>query len=380
MMIPHITLQKDYAISRVLKGGWQLAGGHGEIKMIPHITLQKDYAISRVLKGGWQLAGGHGEINRQTAINDMFTFVENGITTFDCADIYTGVEEMIGIFLQQYRKKYGQEKTEQIKVHTKFVPDLNVLPNINSKDVEAIIDRSLERLGLEQLHLVQFHWWDYDIPRYVETALVLKELQKKGKILHLAGTNFDVTHLHEIMNAGVNFLSLQVQYSVLDHRPEKKMVEFCRAYGIHLICYGTVAGGFLSRRYLGVPEPQHPLENRSLTKYKLIIDDLGGWEYFQLLLKTLDEIAKKHHTSIASIASRYVLERPQVAAVIMGARNTSHIDDTVKMFDFSFDNEDIKKLEDIFSQAKELEGDIYTLEREKSGRHAGIMKYNLNSQ
>src|SRR5260370_42030991 len=93
---------------------------------------------------------------------------------------------------------------------------------VNSKDVEAIIDRSLERLGLEQLHLVQFHWWDYDIPRYVETALVLKELQKKGKILHLAGTNFDVTHLHEIMNAGVNFLSLQVQYSVLDHRPEKK--------------------------------------------------------------------------------------------------------------------------------------------------------------
>src|SRR5258708_34613027 len=128
MMIPHITLQKDYAISRVLKGGWQLAGGHGEIKMIPHITLQKDYAISRVLKGGWQLAGGHGEINRQTAINDMFTFVENGITTFDCADIYTGVEEMIGIFLQKYRKKYGQEKTEQIKVHSPFAQVASPFP------------------------------------------------------------------------------------------------------------------------------------------------------------------------------------------------------------------------------------------------------------
>jgi aryl-alcohol dehydrogenase-like predicted oxidoreductase len=348
--------------------------------MIPQVTLQKDYLISRILKGGWQLAGGHGQINRQTAIDDMFTFVDRGITTFDCADIYTGVEEMIGAFLRQYRTKYGQQEANKLRIHTKFVPDLHVLSTINSQDVEAIIDRSLKRLGLDQLHLVQFHWWDYDIPRYVETALILKELQKKGKILNIAGTNFDVPHLSEIIDAGVSFLSLQVQYSVLDHRPEKKMVEFCRTHGIYLICYGTVAGGFLSEKYLGVPEPQYPLENRSLTKYKLIIDDLGGWEYFQLLLKTLNGIAKKHNTSIANIASRYVLEKPQVAAVVIGARNANHVDDIAKIFDFSFDIEDRAKLEVVFNQAKELDGDIYSLEREKGGRHANIMKYNLNKE
>ena len=53
------------------------------------------------------------------------------------------------------------------------------------------------------------------------------------------------------------------------------MVDFCRENGIQLLCYGSVAGGFLSARYAGLPEPEEPLPNRSLTKYKLIIDELG---------------------------------------------------------------------------------------------------------
>ena len=55
------------------------------------------------------------------------------------------------------------------------------------------------------------------------------------------------------------------------------MVDFCAAHGIQLLCYGTVAGGFLSERYLDAPEPAAPHENRSLTKYHLIIEEFGGW-------------------------------------------------------------------------------------------------------
>jgi aryl-alcohol dehydrogenase-like predicted oxidoreductase len=346
--------------------------------MVPQVNLRDDYSISRVIKGGWQLAGGHGQVDTQAAIADMFIFVENGITTFDCADIYLGVEEMIGVFLKHYTQKYGKQAAERVKIHTKFVPDLRLLAHIRRENIEAIIDRSLKRLGVEQLHLVQFHWWDYAIPNYVETALVLQDLQKKGKIRYLAGTNFDVYHVQEILSAGVQFVSLQVQYSVLDNRPEKQMIAFCQSQGISLLCYGTVAGGLLSERYLGKPEPQSPLENRSLTKYKFIIDDLGGWGYFQNLLRVLKEIADRHHTSIANVASRYVLERPHVTALVIGARNVSHIQDTVKVFDFSLEKQDYQKLQHVFRDASELEGDIYTLERQKEGKHAGIMKYNLN--
>lgn len=342
--------------------------------------LAPKYQISRVLKGGWQLAGGHGAIEKQSAIDDMFAFVRAGVTTFDCADIYTGVEELIGEFLRQYSKKYSAKETEKIHIHTKFVPDLTLLPQITKKDVETIIDRSLKRLGLEQLHLVQFHWWDYDVPRYVETANYLKELQAKGKIRFVSVTNFDVTHLREIIESGVKLTTHQVQYSVLDHRPEHGMVDFCRKHNIKLLCYGTVAGGFLSEKYLGIAEPKEPLENRSLTKYKLIIDDFGGWDLFQELLQALKKIAEKHHAEIAQVASRYVLEKPEVAGVIVGARNASHVSAVANMFQFVFEQEDIAALEKVMNQAKGPVDDIYNLERLKGGKHAGIMKYNLNKE
>ena len=63
-----------------------------------HIDLAPGYRISRLIKGGWQLAGGHGPVAHAHALADMAAFVEAGITTFDCADIYTGVESLIGRF------------------------------------------------------------------------------------------------------------------------------------------------------------------------------------------------------------------------------------------------------------------------------------------
>ena len=71
--------------------------------------LRPGHRISRVIKGGWQLAGDHGEVRREQAIADMEAFLDAGITTFDCADIYTGVEEMIGHFIADVRNRRGAE-------------------------------------------------------------------------------------------------------------------------------------------------------------------------------------------------------------------------------------------------------------------------------
>jgi aryl-alcohol dehydrogenase-like predicted oxidoreductase len=154
--------------------------------VIPRIALRGGYSISRIIKGGWHLAGDHGAVDAGQALKDMATFVEAGITTFDCADIYTGVEQMIGDFRQAY-----PEHARQVQVHTKFVPDLSELHSLDRAQVAAIIDRSLARLRLERLDLVQFHWWDFTVPRYVETALELDRLRKAGKIAHVGVTNFD---------------------------------------------------------------------------------------------------------------------------------------------------------------------------------------------
>lgn len=345
---------------------------------VERTNLTENYSISRILKGGWQLAGGHGQVDRSTAIEDMFKFVEAGITTFDCADIYTGVEEMIGEFLSRYNGQYGKNKASKIHVHTKFVPDLDLLSKITKNDVERIIDRSLRRLGVDQLDLVQYHWWDYDVPHYVEAAHYLVDLQKKGKIKYIGTTNFDVPHIKEMIDSGVPIVSNQVQYSVLDHRPENGMVEFCQKNNIKLLCYGTAAGGFLSGQYLNVQEPSEPYENRSLTKYKLIIDEFGGWDLFQELLEALDQVAKKYKVSITNIASRYVLDKPRVAGIIIGARNAKHLKDNKRVFRFNLDNEDKKLIEGVIKKSKGPKGDTYFLERIKGGKHARIMKYNLN--
>jgi aryl-alcohol dehydrogenase-like predicted oxidoreductase len=346
--------------------------------MVERQDIAPGYSISRIIKGGWQLAGGHGEIAREAAMDDMFRFVEAGITTFDCADIYTGVEQLIGDFLRELRKSRGESAAKDIQVHTKFVPDLEALPMLTRTHVEKTIDRSLQRLGVEALDLVQFHWWDYEIPGYVEAALHLADLQRAGKIRHIGVTNFDTPRLREMINAGVPVVAHQLQYSAIDHRPEHGMVELCRENGIALVCYGSVAGGFLSERYLQAQEPAAPLENRSLTKYKLIIDEFGDWSLFQELLQALRRTADKHHSTLAAVAMRYVLQKTQVAGVIVGARNSTHLGATVAAFTFALDDEDLAGIAKVTQRSQGPSGDTYSLERIKGGRHATAMKYNLN--
>jgi aryl-alcohol dehydrogenase-like predicted oxidoreductase len=346
--------------------------------VIPRYALSDGYTLARIIKGGWHLAGDHGAIDRRQAIEDMAVFVEAGITTFDCADIYTGVEQLIGDFRRAY-----PTLAQRVQVHTKFVPDLSDLQTADQGYVEKIIDRSLQRLGLERLDLVQFHWWDYSVPRYVETALALERLRVAGKIAHIGVTNFDTRTLAEMVSAGVPIVSHQLQYSLLDNRPATSMVEYCREHDIALLCYGTVAGGFLSERWLGKAEPNRAgtpaLTNRSLIKYQLIMEDFGGWDLFQQLLAVLARLAAKHDTDIASVASRAVLDRPQVAAVIVGATNTTHLQANAQVASLHLDADDRAAIAAITDRRQGPEGDVYTLERDRNGRHGRIMKYELNA-
>jgi len=345
---------------------------------VQRIQLSPGYEISRVIRGGWQLSGSHSAVTSEDPAGDMVAFADAGITTFDCADIYTGVEELIGQFRTRYRDLRGQAALDRIKVHTKFVPDLDVLPRITKSYVEGVIDTSLRRLRMERLDLVQFHWWNYDVPRWLETAHWLNDLRRAGKIDKIGGTNFDTPRMLAMIESGVPLASMQVQYSLLDRRPAKSMAAEATRHNVALFCYGTVAGGFLSEGWLGKPEPMGQLENRSLTKYKLIIDDVGGWDLFQVLLKTLHEIAGRHRSDIATIASAVALTWPGVAAVIVGARNRSHLRSNLAISDVALTADDHALIATVLGQAQELDGDVFALERDKAGRHGSIMKYNLN--
>jgi aryl-alcohol dehydrogenase-like predicted oxidoreductase len=337
------------------------------------VTLAPGFVVSRIAKGNWQLAERHGApYARETAIDDMRRFVEVGITLFDCADHYVGVEQLIG----EFRRRHP-EHARRVRVSTKLVPDLASLPHLKRGHVEHIVDTSLARLGQERLDLVQFHWWDYRVPGYVEAMHWLDDLKSAGKVELIGTTNFDTARLSEVVASGVRVATNQLQYSVLDHRPEHGLAAFCAAHDIKLLCYGTLAGGFIGERWLAAPEPRPPFANRSLVKYRLIIEDFGGWRRLQELLSVLDTIAKRHRVSLGSVAIRYVLDKPSAAVALVGARNAAHLDDLVQAV--ALDEADRSAIARVVSQAPGPRGDCYELERVEDGPHSAIMWKNQNA-
>ena len=207
----------------------------------------------------------------------------------------------------------------------------------------------------------------------------LDDHRRAGKIRFLGVTNFDVARLRELRDAGIPIASHQVQYSVIDRRPASAMTDYCRAHSIPLLCYGGAAGGFLSDRYLGQPEPSMPLDNRSLTKYRLIIDEYGGWEPFQALLGALAAVARIHDATITSVALRWVLDQSQVAGVIVGARHARHLDDLRRVPALRLTGADTQRIGEVVARSTGPAGDVYDLERVKGGPHAAAMRYTLNA-
>jgi aryl-alcohol dehydrogenase-like predicted oxidoreductase len=313
-----------------------------------------DLTICRLLNGMWQVSGGHGRVEPTRAIAEMFAYHEAGFTTWDLADHYGPAEDFLGEFRRQFGQRYGVDRLAEIEAFTKWVPPPGPMTR---RVVEDAIRNSLSRMNVECLDLLQFHWWDYDDKRYLDGLKQLADLQHEGKIRHLALTNFDSERLRVITDHGIRIVSNQVQYSLVDRRPEVRMAPFCREHGITLLTYGTVLGGLLSEKYLGRPEPSRgELNTASLQKYKNMIDVWGGWELFQQLLTVLKQVANKHRVSIANVGVRYILDRPAVAGVIIGARLgvAEHIADNGMVFGLTLDADDQSAINAVLAKSRDL--------------------------
>lgn len=323
--------------------------------------------MNRIIRGCWQLARGHSQ--EIADIEPILDAIKCGFTTFDCADIYLGVEELLGKAMQA---------TQKLRIQTKFVPDLDRLRDIDRTYVEQIIDRSLRRLQVECLDLVQFHWWDWEIKNYLPAMEFLSELKAKGKIAEIGLTNVNKKYLEEI-SSRFEIASLQVQVSLFDRRVELGVAEECLQKNIKIFAYGSLLGGFISKKWLGREEPDlKQVENRSLIKYKLLIDAACGWEEFQRRLIVLDKLADKYHCDMANIAVAALLQGRRADALIIGLSPQN----------FAAQNRSLAKLplleaEDLHAINAwpcHLHGDVYDEERDAHGAHAKIMKYNLNAQ
>jgi aryl-alcohol dehydrogenase-like predicted oxidoreductase len=333
-------------------------------------------ACPRLIRGAWQLAGGHGPVDRARAITDALAYARAGFLAFDCADIYTGVEELLG----ETRRRWQDEHPDAppLRIHTKCVPDLSALPTLRPADIRALVERSRARLGQDALDLVQFHWWDFAVPGFEAALDALETCRRDGLVRQVGLTNTDGARLREVLERGVPVVSNQVQVSLLDRRALRDLSPWCGAAGVSLLAYGTLAGGFFHERWHGAADPAPAFENRSLVKYRLVIDECGGWSAFQDLLDALARIAARHQASIGQVAVAWVLAQPAVGAAIVGARDTTHLDATARIPQLALTATDLADIAQWTTAHPGPQGPVYALERNRTGPHGSIMRYNLN--
>ena len=318
-----------------------------------YTELAPGLTISRALTGLWQIADLERDgtkVNPVEAAGHMKAYLDAGFTTFDMADHYGSAEEITGV----YRQTYGSDAAQ---FFTKWVPSPG---KITAAQVREAVETALMRMKTDQIDLMQFHAWQYAHPSWVDCLFWLQELKNEGLIRHLGLTNFDTAHLQVVVNSGIEVVSNQVCYSLLDQRAAGEMTQLCLTHGVKLLAFGTVAGGFLSEKWLGKPEP---VLSESLTwsqmKYKRFIDAAGGWERFQNLLATLQPIAQKHGVGIATLASHYMLLQPAVAGVIIGARlgKSEHITENQQLFSIQLDEADRTSIQTALSSLQKIPGD-----------------------
>jgi aryl-alcohol dehydrogenase-like predicted oxidoreductase len=337
----------------------------------PRVNLAPGYSIANIINGCWQLSPGHGggPSSARDMKNRFAELVDHGLTTFDCADIYTGTEELLG----EFRRSLSD--SDQIQIHTKFVPNKESLGQLNDRKIDAAIDLSRKKLGVDRLDLVQFHWWDYDVPGLERMYERLLFAQSNGKIRLLGVTNFNTERLQKLIERDAAIVSVQTQFSLVDRRPEQALSPFCVENHVGMLAYGVLAGGFVSENFPGRPLPGEL--NRSQQKYRLMIDDAGGWETFQTLLVLLDDIAKKHNTNMQAIASRWVLDQPGVAAIVLGIGSRSRAAENQAIAAIDLDAEDRQRLNQHLATQHCPEGDPYDLERDTGSEHYKIIRTDL---
>lgn len=307
--------------------------------------------ISRIVTGLWQVADmerGGTLIDPDRGAAAMADYARAGFDTFDMADHYGSAEVITGTLL-------ASKAATGVHAFTKWCPPPGPM---TAAVVREGVMRSIDRLQVPCIDLLQFHWWTFDDPRYIDAMVELAKLRDEGLIANLGLANFDTAHLRVLLGEGIPIASNQVCMSLLDRRGTEAMAELCLARGVKLLTYGVLGGGFLSEKWLGAEEPAQ-VDDWSKMKYRRFIDAVGGWAALQAVLQAAHAIGHKHGVSISNVATRWVLEQPAVAAVILGARlgEREHRADNLKLFDFALDEADHATLNAAFATTRRLPGD-----------------------
>jgi aryl-alcohol dehydrogenase-like predicted oxidoreductase len=306
--------------------------------MMPSITLGGQLHVSRLAFGGAAL-GGHdyGPIDESSAINAVHAAVAAGVTLFDVADVYGfgRAETLLG------RALHGRRKNVAIATKVGLRWDSGTVQRDSSpRWIEHAVEDSLRRLQTDVIDLYQIHWRDPATPLEA-TVEVLEKLRKAGKIRLAGCSNFGVADLRQFRAA-----SNQIAYSLLCRSAEDELASWCAANGVSIVAHSVLARGLLTGgRRLG--EHFGGPDTRDRSRY-FVADDPAR----QKLLHLLREIAACHGVPMASVAIRWVLDRPFVSCAVVGSKTEAQLAEHLQSFQVELTPDETEMLSFASSQCR----------------------------
>jgi aryl-alcohol dehydrogenase-like predicted oxidoreductase len=285
--------------------------------------------ISEIAYGNWLTHGS--QVEQETALACVRRALDEGITTFDTADIYanTKAETVLGEAL------HG-ERRESLEIFTKvYWPTGPGGPNdsgLSRKHIREAIEGSLRRLQTDHVDVYQAHRYDHETP-LEETMQAFADVVHAGKAHYIGVSEWTADQIraaHALaQELGIPFVSNQPQYSLLWRVIDAEVIPTCEELGVGQVVWSPIAQGVLTGKYK--PGEPHPEGSRAT-------DDKGGanmikrWLADDVLsaVAQLEPLAKQAGLSMAQLAVAWVLQNPNVSAAIIGASRPEQVSDNVK--------------------------------------------------
>ncbi|HXA61902.1 MAG TPA: aldo/keto reductase family protein [Streptosporangiaceae bacterium] len=302
--------------------------------------------ISEIAYGNWITHGSQVEEDAANAC--VRAALDEGITTFDTADVYAGTraEEVMGRALKGQRR-------EGLEIFTKVYWPTGSGPNdrgLSRKHIMESINGSLRRLQTDYVDLYQAHRFDYETP-LEETLRAFDDLVRQGKVLYIGVSEWKASEIAEALAIAEEMgfdriVSSQPQYSMLWRVIESEVVPLCEQEGIGQIVWSPIAQGVLTGKYL--PGKPPPSGSRAT-------DENGGDNFIKGLLRDevltrvqqLKPIAEEVGLTMAQLAVAWVLQNPNVSAAIVGATRPEQVRDNVKASGVKLEAEILKRIDDV---------------------------------
>jgi len=290
-------------------------------------------------KGFWKIIG---QVEQKDADELVNSAIEGGINFFDTADVYSEgrSEEILGKALGSKRK--------DIVLATKVRGRTGAGPNdigLSRKHIVDSCNASLRRLGTDYIDLYQVHSFDPRTP-LEETLRTLDDLVREGKVRYIGVSNFLGWQLMKAIAISEKqnlerFVTLQAFYSLIARDLENELVPLALDQKLGILTWSPLGGGFLTGKYRrGTPRPEGARRTNPKDQF-LQFDEEKGFD----IVDELEKTAGNHRATITQAALNYLLRKPGVASVIIGARNKEQLADSLKTTDWEMNEAEVAQLD-----------------------------------